>query len=105
VFQDGSPLGVTPLDLSMNEGSTLSLLLRKKGFAEHTLEVRAEDRARVIALRPLAEAKTDKADKPSKTGWVARPKREHPSRAPKVQSTIPTVAPPNAGKSSPYERF
>ena len=55
VLQDGSELGVTPLEVSMSKGSTLTLLLKKKGFAAHRLELRSEDRTRVVTLRRLGE--------------------------------------------------
>jgi hypothetical protein len=57
VLQDGSELGKTPLDVSLNRGSTLTLLLKKKGFESHKLELRAEDGARVVQLRRLPAPK------------------------------------------------
>lgn len=96
VLQDGSELGTTPLDVSMSKGSTLTLLLKKKGFAEETLELRADDGSRVVTLRRLR-------DRRSSLG--SRRTRE---RVRSVGANQPTSEPPQAPspeKSSPYERF
>jgi serine/threonine-protein kinase len=111
VFHDGAELGVTPLDVSMNAGSTLKLLLRKRGFAERTLELRSEDRTRLVTLRPLP-------DKPTRPAAPARQKRERTRRT--SQATVtdgadtanpvnPAAATPSTtgtpSKGSPYEKF
>ncbi|HET8936656.1 MAG TPA: serine/threonine-protein kinase [Polyangiales bacterium] len=96
VLQDGSELGTTPLDVSMSKGSTLTLSLKKKGFVEETLELRAEDGSRVVTLRRLRERRSTLG---------SRRTRE---RARSVGANLPTSEPPQAPspeKSSPYERF
>jgi hypothetical protein len=112
VLHDGAELGVTPLDVSMNSGSTLKLLLRKRGFAERTLELHSDDGTRVVALQALP-------DKPVRS-WLSRTKREHGRRnapaqdgpesgnTPPVQANttnnVPNTTTP-APKGSPYEKF
>ena len=108
VFHDGAELGVTPLDVSMNAGSTLKLLLRKRGFTERTLELHSDDRTRVITLRPLPLP-----DKPSRPSAGARPKREHARRNSPTPEAAESPAPPsntnatpgNPREGSPYEKF
>jgi hypothetical protein len=102
VLQDGSELGVTPLDVSMNPGSTLTLLLKKKGFAEHRLELRADDHKRVVTLRRLDE----------RSGSGNRRQRVRRSSASASQNNAPTTptataspAPAGNDQSSPYEKF
>jgi serine/threonine-protein kinase len=102
VLQDGSELGVTPLDVSMSKGSSLTLLLKKKGFAEETLELRADDGARVVTLRRLREHEKQR-ERRSILGW-----RRMRERNRNVGANLPTSEPPQAPspeKSSPYERF
>ena len=109
VLQDGSELGVTPLEVSMNKGSKLNLLLKKKGFAEHRLLLRAEDGSRVVTLRRLPDGdKTRDRERPS---WRRARERDR-SRAGAAEPSAPTaVTPtpeptaPSTEKSSPYERF
>ena len=106
VLQDGSELGVTPLDLSMSKGSTLTLLLKKKGFAEETLELRAEDGSRVVNLRRLR----DHERRERKSGLASRRARldKERERTRSVGTDLPNTEPPQAPspeKSSPYERF
>jgi len=106
VLQDGSELGVTPLDISMSKGSTLSLLLKKKGFAEETLEIRAEDGSRVVNLRRLRDHER-RERRSSLASRRARLDKER-ERLRGVGSDLPTSEPPQAPspeKSSPYERF
>jgi eukaryotic-like serine/threonine-protein kinase len=101
VLQDGSELGVTPLDVSMSKGTTLTLQLKKKGFAEETLELRAEDGARVVTLRRMREHDKQRERKAS---WTRRLKE----RVRNVGASLPASEPPQAPspeKSSPYERF
>ncbi|HEX4355843.1 MAG TPA: serine/threonine-protein kinase, partial [Polyangiales bacterium] len=107
VFQDGAELGATPLDLSMNPGSTMTLLLRKRGFAEHTLEVRAEDRTRVVSLRPF------KSERALKLSLAAQRRHEHGrgrstasgSPPPTAAARAETPAPVSVNHASPYEKF
>jgi eukaryotic-like serine/threonine-protein kinase len=109
VLQDGSELGVTPLDLSMSKGSTLTLLLKKKGFAEETLELRAEDGSRVVNLRRLR----DHERRERRSGLASRRARfdradKDRERTRGTGTDLPTSEPPQAPspeKSSPYERF
>lgn len=106
VFQDGAELGVTPLDLSMNKGSTLTLLLKKKGFAEETLELRAEDGARVVNLRRLR----DHERRERRASLLSRRARldKDRDRMRSVGADLPNTEPPQAPspeKASPYERF
>jgi hypothetical protein len=103
VLQDGSELGVTPLDLSMSKGSTLTLLLKKKGFAEETLELRADDGSRVVTLRRLR----DHERRERRSSLASRRAKER-ERTRSGGSGLPTSDPPEAPspeKSSPYERF
>jgi serine/threonine-protein kinase len=109
VLQDGSELGVTPLEVSMNKGSKLNLLLKKKGFAEHRLLLRAEDGSRVVTLRRLPDGdKTRDRERPS---WRRARERDR-SRAATSEPSAPTAVnptpepnTPSTEKSSPYERF
>jgi serine/threonine-protein kinase len=104
VFQDGAELGLTPLDVSMNPGSTLTVQLRKRGFAEHTLSLHAEDRARVIVLKPLK----DKAERAEKA--TAQKRRDHARgnvSTAQVSNAVgvPGPAAVSVGQGSPYEKF
>jgi eukaryotic-like serine/threonine-protein kinase len=102
VLQDGSELGVTPLDVSMSKGTTLTLQLKKKGFAEETLELRADDGPRVVTLRRLRDHERQRERRSS---WSARRSKERGNR---VGASLPISEPPQAPspeKSSPYERF
>ena len=92
----------------MDKGGKLSLLLKKKGFAERRLLLRAEDGARVVTLRRLPDGdKTRDRERP------AGVRRGHErTRAPVSDPTANTVASPtpeptapSTEKSSPYERF
>jgi serine/threonine protein kinase len=104
VLQDGSELGVTPLDVSMNPGSTLTLLLKKKGFAEHRLELRADDHKRVVTLRRLDE-------RPGSGNRRQRERVRRPStsasqtNAPTTPTATASPAPSGNDQSSPYEKF
>jgi serine/threonine protein kinase len=109
VLQDGSELGVTPIDLSMSKGSTLTLLLKKKGFAEETLELRAEDGSRVVNLRRLRdhERRERRSGMASRRARVDRADKER-ERTRGTGTDLPTSEPsqaPSPEKSSPYERF
>jgi serine/threonine protein kinase len=112
VLQDGSELGVTPLDLSMSKGSTLTLLLKKKGFAEETLELRAEDGSRIVTLRRLRdherrERRSGMASRRARVDRVDRADKER-ERTRSTGTDLPTSEPsqaPSPEKSSPYERF
>jgi hypothetical protein len=100
VLQDGSELGTTPLDVSMSKGTSLTLLLKKKGFVDETLELRADDGARVVTLRRREHERRERRF----TFGSRRPK----DRASRVGATLPNSEPPQAPspeKSSPYERF
>jgi serine/threonine-protein kinase len=104
VFQDGAELGVTPLDVSMNPGSTLTVQLRKRGFAEHTLSLHAEDRARVIVLKPLK----DKAERTEKATAQKRRDRARSNVSTSQVSDaagVPSPAAASVGQGSPYEKF
>jgi serine/threonine-protein kinase len=103
VLQDGAELGVTPIDLSMSKGSSLTLLLKKKGFAEETLELRAEDGSRVVTLRRLRDP-----DRRERRSSLASRRAKERERVRGVGPSLPTSEPPQAPspeKSSPYERF
>jgi serine/threonine-protein kinase len=104
VFQDGAELGVTPLDVSMNPGSTLTVQLRKRGFAEHTLSLHAEDRARVIVLKPLKD-KAERAEKA--TAQKRRDRARSNVSASQVSDAagVPSPAAASVGQGSPYEKF
>jgi serine/threonine-protein kinase len=102
VLQDGSELGLTPLDVSLSRGSTLTLLLRKKGFAEETLELHADDGARVVTLRRLRDH--DRHRDRTKSSSGSRRTKERPARTGANQPTSEPQA-PSTEKSSPYERF
>jgi hypothetical protein len=87
---------VTPLEVSMSKGSTLTLSLKKKGFAEETLELRADDGPRVVTLRRLRERRSTLGSRRTRVRSVG------------VGASLPTSEPPQAPspeKSSPYERF
>jgi hypothetical protein len=101
VLQDGSELGLTPLDVSMSKGSSLTLMLKKKGFAEETLELRAEDGSRVVTLRRLREH--ERRERRANMG-----SRRSKDRPRSVGASLPNSEPsqaPSPDKSSPYERF
>jgi hypothetical protein len=106
VLLSGSELGVTPLEVSMNKGSTLTLMLKKKGFAEHKLELRANDGSRVVTLRRLSESERERGRDRERSSYSAR--RAH-ERAARSASTAPAApiepSSPSVAKSSPYERF
>jgi hypothetical protein len=107
VLQDGSELGVTPLDVSMNKGSKLNLLIKKKGFAEQRLLLRAEDGARVVTLRRLPDGDRNR-DRERPTWRRARERTRGAVSEPSTPTPVtPTPEPtaPSAEKSSPYERF
>jgi serine/threonine protein kinase len=102
VLQGGAELGVTPLEVSMSPGSTLTVLIKKKGFAEHTLRLRAEDQTRLVTLRPL--------DGKSGGSTHQRRERSHKASVSETDTQPPTDAPNNsvsnnAKNGSPYERF
>jgi eukaryotic-like serine/threonine-protein kinase len=109
VYQDGAELGVTPLDVSMNAGSSLTVQLRKRGFADHTLQLRADDQSRLVPLRPLsAAALRSSRERPEKSTPTARLRRERSHRAPASQPAHPSAAmpaPAGLASGSPYERF
>jgi hypothetical protein len=121
VLQDGSELGVTPLEVSMSKGSTLTLLLKKKGFAAHKLELRAEDRTRVVTLRRLGEHSSGNEkglghDRPAASisagspgSQAARAAHEAATSSPKpgaaAAATHSTSPSSSADQRSPYERF
>jgi serine/threonine protein kinase len=103
VFQDGAQLGVTPLDVSMSPGATLTVQLRKRGFADHTLELRASDRSHVVALKPLKD-KSERAEKLTS----ASPKRRDHVASTTSSPPLTAVATPAAvsvSPGSPYEKF
>jgi hypothetical protein len=77
-------------------------LLKKKGFAEHRLELRADDHKRVVTLRRLDE----------RSGSGNRRQRVRRASASASQNNAPTTptataspAPAGNDQSSPYEKF
>ena len=110
VLQDGAELGVTPLDVSMNKGSTMTLVLKKRGFAERRLELRAGDGERVVTLHRIDErSHDDKQDKP-RPRMGTRHTRERISIKAAASPETPAAVPVNPGpassdRRSPYERF
>jgi serine/threonine protein kinase len=111
VLQDGASLGVTPLDVSMNPGSSMTLLLRKRGFVEHALELRAEDGSRVVTLKSLKDKSdhAEHAERSDRLATVARKRRErvHAKVPASAAATIPAAnpAPVAVSHGSPYEKF
>jgi serine/threonine-protein kinase len=103
VLQDGSELGLTPLDVSLSKGTSLTLLLKKKGFAEETLELRADDVARVVTLRRLRDHDKHRDRPKSGSGW--RRAKDRPARPGASQPPTSEPQAPSTEKSSPYERF
>jgi serine/threonine-protein kinase len=108
VLQDGAELGVTPLDVSMNKGSTMTLLLKKKGFAERRLELRAGDGERLVTLHRLEERSHE--DRPRTRAAGSRRTRERISTKaaanPEPPAAVPVnPAPASSDRRSPYERF
>jgi hypothetical protein len=107
VFQDGAQLGVTPLDVSMSPGATLTLQLRKRGFADHTLELRANERARVVALKPLKD-KSERAEKLTSASPKRRDRAADHAASSAGSPPLTAVANPAAvsvSQGSPYEKF
>jgi hypothetical protein len=121
VLQDGSELGVTPLDVAMNKGSTLTLTLKKRGFAAQKLELKAEDGTRVVTLRRLTENDRIRERErlnlgvrhPHDPAATAEPAPTPvaplaPASGPSGQSSqaSPTTSPSSSlDRRSPYERF
>jgi eukaryotic-like serine/threonine-protein kinase len=108
VLQDGSELGVTPLDVTVNQGSTLTLLLKKKGFAEHRLELRADDRKRVVTLRRLDERPSFNTRRQRERVRKVIVQGSGGDRAITTSTTSTATAnpaPPSVDQSSPYEKF
>lgn len=130
VLQDGAELGLTPLDVSLNKGSTLTLLLKKKGFAEHKVEVRPDDGTRMVTLRRLIDhvrldrptdhpldATSEKSKEGSLGAAQAQPREPALKITPAPLAPVPSpsaaapLSPSVSGsasgseKRSPYERF
>jgi eukaryotic-like serine/threonine-protein kinase len=107
VFQDGAQLGVTPLDVSMSPGASLTVQLRKRGFADHTLELHAGDRARVVALKPLKD-KSERAEKLTSAASKHRERSADHAAGNLGAPPLTAVASPAAvsvSQGSPYEKF
>jgi serine/threonine-protein kinase len=60
VFRNGVEVGETPLDIAVTGGSPLLLLLRKRGFVDHSVELVAEDGHKSVTLLPLTQPRGEK---------------------------------------------
>jgi serine/threonine protein kinase len=99
VYRDGAEVGVTPLDIAVPAGRPVLITLRKRGFADHSVELVAQDGLKSVTLSPLPQ--------PAPQPRSAAPKRERerrprPQQAPAISARSPQAPPP---ASSPYEKF
>jgi hypothetical protein len=102
VFRNGAEVGMTPLDIAVPAGSPVLVTLRKRGFADHSVELVAQDGRKSVTLSPLPQ--------PVQPARAAPPKRERererktrPQQAPAISARSPQApAPPT---NSPYEKF
>jgi eukaryotic-like serine/threonine-protein kinase len=104
VFRNGAEVGVTPLDIPVLQGSPVLVTLRKRGFADHSVELVAQDGRKSVTLSPLTQ--------PAQSARTAGPKRERdrdrdrkarPQQAPAISARSPQAPAPAA--NSPYEKF
>ena len=102
VFRNGSEVGMTPLDIAVPAGSPVLVTLRKRGFADHSVELVALDGRKSVTLSPLPEKPQPERAAPPKR----ERNRERKGRAQQAQAnSARSVEKPAPAANSPYEKF
>lgn len=104
VYRNGVEVGETPLDIAVTAGTPILLLLRKRGFVDHTVELVSEDGRKSVTLLPLPQARATpaKATPAKATPAKAARRDRRPKPAPSISATSPQAPVVTA---SPYEKF
>jgi hypothetical protein len=100
VFRDGESLGVTPLDVAIDNGAAVRLQLKKPGFEVAQLDVSSRDGTRAVALEAqpsqASAAQSEAQPTPSEGEGQARPR---PRPRPRPRTDHPD------SERAPYEKF
>ncbi|HET6334253.1 MAG TPA: serine/threonine-protein kinase [Polyangiales bacterium] len=106
VYRNGVEVGETPLDIAVTAGSPILLLLRKRGFVDHTIELVPEDGRKNVTLLPMAQPRATQSRATQAKATPSRRERRQKQRAqpaPSISARSPQV--PAVTQSSPYEKF
>jgi serine/threonine-protein kinase len=105
VLRNGVEVGETPLDITVTPGSPIVLVLRKRGFADHSVEVVADDGHKNVTLLPVPQPRATQARATPARAREARRERRQKSQA--AQPPPATARAPRAPAvtESPYEKF
>jgi eukaryotic-like serine/threonine-protein kinase len=94
VFRGGAEVGMTPVEIAVAPGSPVMVLLRKRGYVDHSVELVSEDGRKKVTLLPLPA----KASAPARRERRSKPQTGTGTRAEKPESG-------EAATDSPYEKF
>jgi serine/threonine-protein kinase len=108
VYRNGVEVGETPLDIAVTAGSPILLLLRKRGFVDHTIELVPEDGRKNVTLLPMAQPRATQSRGDNGKAKTAPSRRERRQKqraqpAPSISARSPQA--PAVTQSSPYEKF
>jgi hypothetical protein len=103
VFRNGVEVGETPLDIAVTAGSPIVLVLRKRGFADHSVELVSDDGHKNVTLLPVPQPRATQGRATPARAREARRERRQKSQAAPPPATA--SAPRPAVTESPYEKF
>jgi serine/threonine protein kinase len=106
VYRNGVEVGETPLDIAVSAGTPILLLLRKRGFVDHTVELVPEDGHKSVTLLPMPQARATQSRATQAKASPSRRERrqkQHAQPAPSISARSPQA--PAVTESSPYEKF
>ncbi|HKU40173.1 MAG TPA: serine/threonine-protein kinase [Polyangiales bacterium] len=96
VYRNGAEVGMTPLQIAVPPGSPVLVTLRKRGFADHSVELIAQDGRKKVTLSPLPSAAQPRA---------TAGKRERRPKPQQARENNARSAQAPAVNASPYEKF